>query len=188
MVEPTRMWLKPTVPGGGWFDLHEVRDELFMDLTDGTGTHHLATTCYGVAVKECFRIGIDYYILKVRTDLIGILLTELRSSYKVSRLHTLADKPGSRLLLTDKMMVRFVPGTPVDERRSCLEKYCGQFEGDHEIPDGIFLLDGKFLNDPVSAWRAAELESTILRAAPVVLTIPLAIEEEAVRVDLTGIT
>ena len=184
MSAPQRPWFKPVLPDGGHEAMDEVDDEVFLDLQDRTGTQHLAATCYGAAVQECLMIDEDAYVLKVRSDMRGLLVSQLRTHYQIYRLFRLPGGPEGKVFPTGRISVRFAPGALPEQRRACLGKYC-DVPGE-DVPDGIYGLAGKFAADPISGLRALELEPAILRASPFIVRLPEAIN--APKVDLTVAT
>lgn len=171
------------IPRGDEADLEMMDDEIFMDLQDGTGTQFLAETCYGIAVLDCLRIGKDAYILKVRPDMRGMLFSQLKAWYRMCRVYRLTGRPESRLLLTDKIFVQFTTGSTPDQRRLTLGRYMPGAADLDGMEDGVYVLTGKFAEDPIFVVKALELELAVRQAAPVVVALPLPMEEDA-SVDL----
>lgn len=174
------------IPRGDQADLVAVEDEIFLDLRDGTGTQFLAGTCYGMAVRDCLRIGRDAYVLKLRPDMRGLLLSELQAHYRSDRVWRLGGEPKGRVLLTDKVFVRFTSGSGQDQRRAALHAFLPDLEAGIAIEDGVYLLTGKFSMDPIFVAKALELDSAVVRSSPVVMTLPSPPEEVASIDLMTG--
>ncbi|MCZ6690455.1 MAG: hypothetical protein O7H41_12710 [Planctomycetota bacterium] len=184
MTAPTEKWLKPTVSDGGFRDLTQFEDELFLDLSDGQGTQFLASTCYGIAVAESLSVSNNCYILKVRSDMRGLLLAQLRKNYQVARVYAMRNEPSRRYLLTSMVHIRFAPDVVKEDKLACARKYFKDLLEEEELVDGIYQLAENFSLDPTSAGGALDLDSTVLRAAPVLAAITTPTDQWAY-VDLT---
>jgi hypothetical protein len=173
MSETSTTYLEPFVPvSGRHHEVEELQDELFLDLHDGTGTQLLAGTCYGVAVKDCHRVGENHYILLVRPEMRALLYSQLCRSYQIFKLHRFRGDRESRMILTENIHVRFVRDATAKERREALEVYFTDLPGDGDLEDGIFTLGGKFAEDPLFVWKDLELDGAVLQASPVCLPVP----------------
>lgn len=185
MTESFSLPIQPFIARGSNGELEPVEDEIFIDLQDGAGTQHLAKTCYGVAVKECLRVGRDAYILKVRPDLRGLLFSELEKNYKTFRVYRPGGDPNRRVLLTDQLFLRFAAETTIEQRQSCLRRYWAGIEQEDDLPNGVYSLTGRFSEDPLFVRQALLLDVAILEVAHVVVAIPCSIDEASM-VDLVA--
>ncbi len=174
---------RPFIAHGERAVLQQVDDEIFIDLGDGAGTQHLAHTCYGLAVRECLRIGKDCYILKVRPDMRGLLFSQLQEKYNTHRVYRSDGAPDSRVLLTNNIFVRFAPGATLEEKRCCLGRYLPDVAQWEDLEDGVYALTGKFSEDPIILRKVLQFEVAVLRVGLVVVAIPYSLEE-VVDVDL----
>ncbi|MCZ6690581.1 MAG: hypothetical protein O7H41_13365 [Planctomycetota bacterium] len=175
--------IKPFVLGGELQDLEPVRDEIFLDLQDGTGTEFLAGTCYGQAVEECLRVQDSGFILKVRRDMRALLLSQLKQKYKAFRVYRLAGQPESRLVPTGDLLVRFSSEATPSQRLLAVKECFSGLGGEEETRDGTFRLTGKFASDPIVACKAIEFNPAIRQVVPLMEAIPSP-SEDGVREDL----
>lgn len=170
---------KSLILDGRRYDLEDVKDEIFIDLREGPGTQFLASTCYGQAVLDCRVVGSDYFILKVRSELRALLLTQLREVYKAFRVYRFADQWEGRVLLTDEMLLRFAPGTTHQEKESTLRRYFPNAGEEGEMEDGIYRLSGTFSEDPILVSNALLENPLIMAATPLIVALPRRLEQEA---------
>ena len=168
---------KPFVLEGELQDLEPVRDEIYLDLQDGTGTEFLAGTCYGQAVEECLRVQDSGFILKVRRDMRALLLSQLMEKYKAYRVYRLAAQPETRLVPTGDLLVRFSSGASWSQRLLAVQECFFGLEDEEETRDGTFRLTGKFASDPIVACMAIEFNPAIRRVVPLMVAIPSPTEE-----------
>lgn len=168
---------KHLVLSGKHYDLEDVRDEIFLDLREGPGTQFLAQTCYGQAVIDCCVIGSDYYLLKVRPDMKGLLLSQLREVFKAFRVYRFAGSAGSRILLTDEVFIRFDPDAGLEARRTPLKRFFPGVEYEDDLEDGIYRLAGTFSEDPILVSNALQSSPVVLEVIPIVVAVPRPAEE-----------
>ena len=153
---PYFLGFKPFALDSRRTNLEPIRGELVIDLSGGASTKHLASTCYGVAVKDCLRIQGDIFRLEVRPDLRPLLLSQLREHYGAYRVYRTTEEPEKRTVPTGEMLVKFVPGASLESKWLGV---AGCFEGlsrEDDIQDGVYRLAGKFSTDPIVAYRAID--------------------------------
>lgn len=179
MSEPSFAGFKPFVLDGSYPNLEPVRDEIFLDLGDGTGTEFLASTCYGQAVEECLRVGGDRFVLKVRPDMRALLFSQLRENYVASRVYHFAGQPESRLVPTGDLFVRFSSGANREQKLLAVRECFSDLEEEEDLRDGAYRLVGNFSTDPIVASKAIDFNPAIRQVAPVMMAIPSPTREGA---------
>ena len=180
MSEPS-IWAKTLFLGGVRFDLQLVSDEIFLDLREGPGTQVLAGTCYGQAVLDCRVVGSDYFLLHVRPDMRGLLLSQLKKVYKAFRVYHFRGDTEGRILLTDELVLRFSPAASPEERRESLRRFFPGGVEEANLEDGIYRLSGTFAEDPILVSNALQANSIIVEAAPLIVALPKPLGDEGLQ-------
>ncbi|MCZ6690582.1 MAG: hypothetical protein O7H41_13370 [Planctomycetota bacterium] len=183
MSDHPPLQLKPFILPWSRAGLEQVDDEIFVRLQEGQDTSPLAGTCYEVAVRECLRIAKDAFILKVRPELRVPLLSQLKEHCQAFRVFRSKGNPGSRILLTDQLSVRFASYATREQLRASLSRYFPGLADGEEPHDGIFQVATTYSGDPMAVSKALELDPLVLQAGPVSVAVaPSRGEEE--KVDL----
>lgn len=153
-------------------DLEQILDEVFIDLEDSRDTQLLSVSCYEQAVADCIVMGDNCFLLKVRPDLRGLLLSELGKDCKVFRVFRYAGRPETRLLLTGELSVQFSEGTSREKRRSYLDRYFTDAAAEKDLAEGTYRLKETFLKDPLMIARSLKRDPALAEVAPLAFTFP----------------
>ena len=172
MAEYSFIRTTPFVLRGDQSQLEQVPGEIFMDLDGERDTQFLYAGCYDQAVQDCVVMGDSCFVLKVRPELRGLLISQLREQCKVMKVYRYAEKPETRLLLAEELSVLFSAEASSEERKSCLGRYFTESSQNSDPQDGSYRLRSELAADPLSASRSLELESAIKEAAPLAFTFP----------------
>jgi hypothetical protein len=151
----------PFVLRGDQDDLEQIPDEVFLDIQGARDTQLLTIGCYDQAVKECIVMGDDCFLLKIRPDMRGLLMSQLRPNFRVYRTYTYPRKPETRLILTEDLSIRFKPGASPEERRDCLERYFVGAEETDGSEEFLCRLRPHLADDPLAAHGTICGEATI---------------------------
>jgi hypothetical protein len=177
---------RPFVFRGDPASLRRVEEEVLVVLQAGQDTTALLATCYGVAVQTCLRVGEGTFLLRVRPDLRSLLLSQLRDVFPVSRVYGVVGDTARRILLTDKVSIRWASYASGEPVRDALGRYFPALREASEPRDDIYLLAPRYADDPLVVVQALELEPLVIRAAPVVIAFPVPALEDAA-VDLLAV-
>lgn len=172
MAEHSFIRTTPFVLKGDQSQLEEVPDQIFVDLHGIGDTKFLYAGCYDQAVQDCVVMGDNCFVLKVRPELRGLLISQLRKQCKVMKIYRYPEKPETRLLMTEELSVRFMEETSSEKRRACLGRYFTESCQDRDPEDGAYRLKGALAADPLSASRSLKRESAIQEAALLAFTFP----------------
>lgn len=171
------MNLKPFIYSGRKDDLQRVEEEILVDFADGVEAKFLEDTCCGIAVQDWTRLGDSSYLLRVRPDMRGMLMSQLEGQCTVLRVYQVGDGSGGRSLFTGKMCLHFTEWSSQEDRQSFLERYFPKERYRPEIEDGMYQLSEMLVKDLGKTWRSLSMEEVILKATPVLAGVPTLGEE-----------
>lgn len=162
----------PFILRGEQHDLEQVPDEIFLDMQEAVDTQFLSVVCYEQAVLDCISMGDSCFLLRLRPDMRGLFISQLKSDCRVYRVYRYQSKPDIRVILTGELSVKFASGASLEDRRSSLQKCCKGITDNHEAKDGSYKLRLARCEDPLSSSRVLGLEGVVKEASPKVYVLP----------------